>query len=167
MLSHLIRLPTSGEINSDFSIHLERIYSDQISHPAPPHQHGPIHHTPASRDPLAPNFSTPLTVAILGAFRYQILLQRLDLLLHLQAPYFGNHSTLSGASSVRPHWMEWQVRAHASHLAGLSQSRTVLCVKLTRHVQKPPKFQRFLKKHTVLPHQNSRQCAVEPDSSQR
>ena len=59
MLSHLIRLTTSGEIKSDFSIHLGRIHSGSIFRPTPLRQHEPVHHTPASRDLLAPNFSTP------------------------------------------------------------------------------------------------------------
>ena len=125
VFSHLIRLTTSGEINSDCSIHLGRTHWDQFSvqhffistnqstalqlHEIPWHQ--------ISRLQVP-----PLTVAILGALWYHILLQCLHRFLHQQAPYFENHSTLSGASSVRPHWMERQAGAHASHPAGLSQS---------------------------------------------
>ena len=38
------------------------------------------------------------------------------------SPQYEIHSTLSDVLSVRAHWMEKQVYAHASHLAGLSQS---------------------------------------------
>ena len=118
VLSHLIRLTTSGENNSDFSIHLRRIHSDQFSRPTLHYQHEPINRTQASRDPwhqISPLRVQPLTVTILEAFRGLILPQCLDLFLHHQVPHFGNHSTLSGASSVRPYWMERQVCAHASH----------------------------------------------------
>ena len=191
MLSHLIRLSSSGEINSDFSIHLGRTNQSTTLqlHEALWHQ-------------ISRLLVQPLPVATLGALWYQILLQCLDLFLHLRTPCFGTHSTPSGALSVRPHWMDRPVCAHASHLAGLSlrlhpqrfegdvvesstttsehdgTTRTcihamndttpVVCVKLKHHVHKLQSFKDFTaSQHTVLPRQNSKQCAVEPDNTQR
>ena len=126
VLSHLIRLTTSGEINFDLSIHLGRIQSDHFSV-----QHLSIstsqstalqlHEIPWLQ--ISRLQVQPLTVAILGTFRHQILLPI------PRSPPAPSSSTLRKPFnsvrcfvSVRPHWMERQVRAHPSHLAGLSQS---------------------------------------------
>ena len=116
------RLTTSGEYNSDFSNQLgRRTYSAQFSV-----QHLSISTNPSttfqlheiSGHQISRLQVRPLTVPILEALQHQILLQCIDLFLHHQVAHFEIQSTLSSASSIRPHWME----AHASHLAGLSQS---------------------------------------------